>query len=66
MIWALLVIIPLALATLLIGKMLAAYYISGFPWDMVRAVATALFLWFGTEPLLEKPDRIRVKYGLLL
>ena len=48
------------------GKMLAAYYISGFPWDMVRAVATALFLWFGAEPLLEKLDRIRVKYGLLL
>jgi energy-coupling factor transport system ATP-binding protein len=33
--------------------------------DLVRAVATAVFLWFGAEPMLEKLDRIKVKYGLV-
>lgn len=46
------------------GKILLAYYLSGFPMDCVHAAATALFLWFAAEPLLEKLDRIKVKYGL--
>lgn len=28
------------------------------------ATATVLFLWLAAEPLLEKLDRIKVKYGL--
>ncbi|HWS43007.1 MAG TPA: ATP-binding cassette domain-containing protein [Pseudoflavonifractor sp.] len=46
-------------------KILVAYYISGFPMDCVHAAATYLFLWFGAEPMLEKLDRIKVKYGLM-
>ena len=46
-------------------KILLSYYVSGFPMDCVQAVATALFLFFGAEPFLEKLDRIKVKYGLL-
>ena len=46
-------------------EVLAAYYISGFPFDCVHAAATWLFLWFGAEPMLEKLDRIKVKYGLV-
>ncbi len=41
------------------------YYISGFPVDCVHAVATWVFLWLGAEPMLEKLDRIKVKYGLI-
>jgi len=41
------------------------YYISGFPLDCVHAAATWLFLWFAAEPMLEKLDRIKVKYGLV-
>ncbi len=41
------------------------YYITGFPMDCVQAAATWLFLWFGAEPMLEKLDRIKVKYGLV-
>lgn len=40
-------------------------YITGFPVDCVHAAATWLFLWFGAEPMLEKLDRIKVKYGLI-
>jgi energy-coupling factor transporter ATP-binding protein EcfA2/uncharacterized membrane protein len=47
------------------GKILLIYYISGFPWDLVRAAATVFFLWFAAEPMLEKLDRIKVKYGLI-
>ena len=43
---------------------LLAYYISGFPMDCVHAAATAFFLWIAAEPMLEKLDRIKIKYGL--
>lgn len=47
------------------GKILLTYYISGFPFDCIQAAATWLFLFFGAEPMLEKLDRIKVKYGLV-
>lgn len=46
-------------------SVLMTYYVSGFPFDCVHAAATAIFLWFGTEPILEKLERIKTKYGLL-
>lgn len=46
-------------------KIILTYYISGFPMDCVHAAATWLFLWFAAEPMLEKLDRIKVKYGLV-
>jgi energy-coupling factor transporter ATP-binding protein EcfA2/uncharacterized membrane protein len=46
-------------------EILLSYYISGFPWDLVRAAATVFFLWFAAEPMLDKLDRIKVKYGLV-
>ena len=45
-------------------KIILSYYITGLPVDLVRAVATFIFLWLGAEPMLEKLDRIKVKYGL--
>ncbi len=44
---------------------LLTYYITGFPVDCIHAAATWLFLWFAAEPMLEKLDRIKVKYGLV-
>ena len=46
-------------------KMLLTAYITGVPADAVHALATVLFLWFLAEPMLEKLDRVKVKYGLL-
>lgn len=46
-------------------KVLAAYYITGFPVDCVHAAATVIFLLLLAEPMLEKLDRIKVKYGLV-
>ena len=45
-------------------KILAVYYVTGLPIDVIRAAGTAFFLWFAGEPLLEKLDRIRIKHGL--
>ncbi len=41
------------------------YYISGLPMDLIQGIATFLFLWYAGEPMLEKLDRIKVKYGLV-
>ncbi len=46
-------------------KTLFAYYITGLPMDLVHAFGTAIFLMFAAEPMLEKMDRIKVKYGLV-
>lgn len=42
-----------------------AYLVSGFPVDLVHAAATVLYLWLFSEAMLEKLDRIKVKYGIL-
>ena len=46
-------------------EILISYYLSGFPVDLVHASATVIMLWFFAEPMLEKLDRIKVKYGLV-
>ena len=45
-------------------NILKSYYLTGIPVDLVRAIATFIFLWLGAEPMLEKLDRIKTKYGL--
>ncbi|MHB8061906.1 MAG: ECF transporter S component [Ruminiclostridium sp.] len=46
-------------------KALIATYISGFWFDMVHASATVIFLYFLSQPMIEKLDRIQIKYGLI-
>ena len=46
-------------------QMILTAYITGVPADAVHALATAMFLWFLSEPMLEKLDRVKVKYGLI-
>lgn len=45
-------------------NIIIGYYVTGFPMDCVHSAATAIFLWFISEPMLEKLDRIKMKYGL--
>ena len=45
-------------------KIIVSYYVTGVPVDLVRAIATFFFLWLGAEPMLEKLDRVKTKYGL--
>ncbi|MBQ8716551.1 MAG: ECF transporter S component [Clostridia bacterium] len=43
---------------------LLACYITGLPMDLVHGFGTALFLMIAAEPMLEKMDRIKMKYGI--
>ncbi len=47
------------------AEMLIASYALGFPFDCIHACATAIFLWFASEAMIEKLDRIKLKYGLI-
>ena len=46
-------------------QMILSAYTTGLPADEIHAFATVLFLWFLSEPMLEKLDRVKVKYGLI-
>lgn len=46
-------------------KALLATYASGFWFDMIHATSTVTFLFIIAEPMIEKLDRIKVKYGIL-
>ena len=46
-------------------KMILATCVAGLPADAVHAMSTVFFLWFLSEPMLEKLDRVKVKFGLI-
>ncbi len=45
--------------------MVISAYIMGIPFDLIHALGTAFFLWFISEPMIDKLERIKVKYGLI-
>ena len=45
--------------------MLWASYIRGVPFNLIHAAATVVFLVFLSGPMLEKLNRIKIKYGLM-
>ena len=45
--------------------MIISAYIRGIPFDLIHALGTAFFLWFISEPMIDKLERIKVKYGLV-
>lgn len=45
--------------------MIIASYVAGLPYDTVHALATVFFLYFLSDTMIEKLDRIRVKYGMI-
>jgi len=45
--------------------MYIAYCARGLPMDLVHALATVIFLAVAAIPMLDKLDRIKVKYGLI-
>ncbi|MBQ8391726.1 MAG: ATP-binding cassette domain-containing protein [Clostridia bacterium] len=46
-------------------QMIYSSYIAGLPLDLIHALSTAFFLWFIAEPMTDKLERIKVKYGLI-
>ena len=45
--------------------MIEAAYVMGISFDLIHALSTAFFLWFISEPMIDKLERIKVKYGLV-
>ncbi len=46
-------------------EMFLSSYVMGFPFDLIHGAATVFFLWFGAEPMIEKLERVKKKYGLI-
>lgn len=46
-------------------EMLVAAYASGLPFDLIHALSSAFFLWFISEPMIDKFERVKLKYGLI-
>lgn len=46
-------------------KMFLASFVTGIPYDLVHSISTVFFLYFLSKPMIEKLDRIRIKYGML-
>ncbi len=46
-------------------EMIIASFASGIPVDFVHALSSAFFLWFISEPMIEKLERVKLKYGLI-
>lgn len=46
-------------------KAFISVYIAGLPFDIIHSASTAIFLWLLVEPMVEKLERIKVKYGII-
>ena len=46
-------------------EMIMATYLAGLPFDFVHGISTVVFLWFIAEPMIEKIERVKIKYGLM-
>ena len=46
-------------------NMIKSAYIMGLPFDLIHALSTAFFLWFISGPMIDKLERIKIKYGLV-
>ena len=45
--------------------MIVSSLVMGLPFDLIHALSSAFFLWFISEPMTEKLERVKLKYGLL-
>ncbi|WP_165867456.1 ECF transporter S component [Paenibacillus pinisoli] len=46
-------------------KALLATYISGFWFDIIHALSTIVFLFLIARPMIEKIERVKIKYGMI-
>ena len=46
------------------AEMFVLSFKMGIPFDLTHAVSTAFFLWFISEPLIDKLERIKTKHGI--
>lgn len=49
----------------LTAELIFSFYLTGFPLDLVHGISTFIFLWIAAVPMLEKLERVKIKYGLM-
>ncbi len=47
------------------AKLLLSSFVVGFPFDIIHALSTFVFLFVLAEPFVKKIERVRIKYSLL-
>ncbi len=47
------------------SEMILSSYIAGLSFDLIHAFSTASFLWVISMPMIDKLERIKIKYGLI-
>lgn len=45
-------------------QMFVTSWAMGIPFDLIHGISTAFFLWFMAQPMIEKIERVKIKYGL--
>ncbi len=46
-------------------EMIVSAYIMGLPFDLIHALSTVFLLWLISNPMIDKLERIKVKYDLI-
>ena len=46
-------------------ELIVSTILLGLPFDVLHAASTVFFLWFLAEPMTEKLERIKIKYGVM-
>ncbi len=46
-------------------EMFLISYVQALPMDLIHAASTVFFIYFIAEPMIEKLERIKIKYGLI-
>lgn len=44
-------------------KIMVVYWLSGLPLDLIHGITTGLFLLLGARPILQKLERVKIKFG---
>ncbi len=47
-------------------EIILSVFLTGLPMDILHGISTAFFLWFLWEPLSEKLERLKLKYGFFI
>ena len=55
----------ITMQSIITPEMIIFAYLKGLPFDLVHAFSTVFFLWFIAEPMIEKLERVKVKYGMI-
>lgn len=52
-------------ASVITWESVLAVYLTGAPFDLIHAFSTVFFLLIASQPMIEKLERIKIKYGLI-